>query len=77
MNEDIRRTGRGRIRKTTLTGIKIGAVDMGKGIYQFARGFGAATRNIGCLIAQGVMMLYDLATREQLAPNAGLCLTEV
>ncbi len=80
---DIRRTGTGRIRKTTLTKIKTGAVDMGKGavemgrgIYQFARGFGAATRNIGSLTAQSVMMLYDLATREQPAPNAELRLTD-
>ena len=80
---DIRRTGRGRIQKTTLTGIKTGAVDMGKGavdmgkgIYQFARGLGAATRNIGCLTAQGAMMLYDLATRGNPAPNAELRLTD-
>ncbi len=73
---DIRRTGTGRIRKTTLTRIKTGAVDMGKGIYQFARGLGAATHNIGCLTAQGVLMLYDLATREQPAPNAELRLTD-
>lgn len=71
----IRRTGTGRIRKTTLTGIKSGAVDMGKGIYQFARGLGAATCNIGCLTAQSVLMLYDMATREKAAPNAGLRLT--
>ena len=73
---DIRRTGTGRIRKTTLTGIKAGAVEMGKGLYHFGRGLGAATCNIGCLTAEGIMMLYDLAARKNPAPNAGLLLND-
>ena len=73
---NIRRTGTGRIRKTTLTGIKAGAVEMGKGLYHFGRGLGAATCNIGCLTAEGIMMLYDLATRKPLAPTAGLLLND-
>lgn len=73
---DIRRTGTGRIRKTTLTGIKAGAVEMGKGLYHFGRGLGAATCNLGCLTAEGIMMLYDLAARKNPAPNAGLLLND-
>ena len=74
---DIRRTGAGRIRKTTLTGLKAGAIDMGKGLYQFGRGLGAATCNLGCLTAEGILMLYDLATGKQPPPStmtAGLLL---
>lgn len=71
---DIRRTGTGRIRKTTLTGITTGAIDMGRGLYQFGRGLGVATCNIGCLTGQGVLMLYDLATTKNRAPNAALLL---
>lgn len=71
---DIRRTGTGRIRKTTLTGIKAGAIDMGKGLYQFGRGLGVATCNLGCLTAESIMMLYDLTSRRRPAPNTGLLL---
>lgn len=71
---DIRRTGTGRIRKTTLTGITTGAIDMGRGLYQFGRGLGVATCNIGCLTGQGVLMLYDLATKNDRAPNPALLL---
>lgn len=71
---DIRRTGTGRIRKTTLTGITTGAIDMGRGLYQFGRGLGVATCNIGCLTGQGILMLYDLATKKDRAPNAALLL---
>lgn len=71
---DIRRTGTGRIRKTTLTGIKAGAIDMGKGLYQLGRGLGTVTCNMGCLTAQGILMLYDMATTKQPPPNAGLVL---
>ena len=71
---DIRRTGMGRIRKTTLTGLKAGAIDMGKGLYYLGRGLGAATCNLGCLTAEVIVMLYDMATTKKPASNAGLLL---
>ena len=68
--QTLHRTGTGRIRKTTLTGIKAGALDMAKGLYQFSRGFGLATRHLGSLTAEGLLMCYDLATRKESAPAA-------
>lgn len=73
---NIHRTGTGRIRKTTLTGIKAGAVEMAKGFYHLGRGLGAATCNIGFLTAEGIMMLCDLATRKSPPPDAGLLLND-
>lgn len=74
----IRRTGTGRIRKTTLAGIKDGAVDMGKALWQFGwefgRGLGKTTCNIGFLTAESVLMLYDIAAGRDAAPDAGLVL---
>lgn len=72
--QDIRRVGTGRIRKTTLTGIKAGAIEMGKALYHFGRGLGTTTCGLGCLTAEGILMFYDLATgKHQRSPtNVGL-----
>ena len=55
-----------------MIGIKTGVIDIGKALYYLGRGLEATTRNIGCLTAQGILMLWDIAVGEEQAPNAGL-----
>ena len=72
---DVRRLGTGRVQKSRWSGIKAGTADMGKGIWQFGRGLGIATFNTGCLTAEGIMMLYDMARgKSDPAPHAALLL---
>ncbi len=67
---DIHRVGAGRIQKPSLAAdFKAGAVDMGLGLWQFGRGLGKTTMNMGALTVRGGMLLWELVGKRGAAPR--------